>query len=631
MNRSVSRFVLAASALVLAACGGKKDVTNPPGGTASITVASGSAALSVAQATSGIAAITVGRTNFTGDVVLTAENLPTGVTATFTPATLTSAGTSSSLSLAASATAVAGAAATNVTIRARGTGVTDATTTIGLSVTVTASGAISIAVVPTTASITAGQSAQTVATITRAGGFSGGVNFTVTGTAASGMTTTFSVANPVTANTLTFSVATLASLTPGPYTLILHANAAGLTEATASFVVTVAAPPSNSVTWRFCDPARYPLWFAYQDGLSGSWQRVTETSPGVYTFAYGQPQVGITMVTQDGTEISTDIQYYGLSEVTAAAAAECTDNPIPGTKTLTGTIAGFANGNEVASVSMGSALSNAANQSSPAFSITKVPSGLVDLIALRANFVTSSVQRVLLQRGLNPANNSSLGTLDLAGGTSFAPATGSLTVTAPNDGPLSGQNVFTTPTGSSASFGTPPLSSGVAATYQGMPLGQLLSGELQEVQVQQSVGTTLSRFITRFTREPAIVTLTMPSDPASPTVTNVSGSPYARASASGSLPAAFNTLVTLGFTQASRLRSWSITATAAGRTSLTSYAFTLPDFSAMPGWQNTWGLGSGAADVASTFFGQTGAAADGSPIAGTTIYTIGRLGTFTFP
>lgn len=632
MNRSVSRFVLAASALFLAACGGKKDVTNPPGGSASIAVTAGSTTLSIVQTASGTAALTVGRTNFTGDVVLTAENLPTGVTATFTPSTLTAGVTSSSLSLAVSGTAVAGGAASNVTIRARGTGVTDATTTVALTVTVAASGTVSISLSPTTASITAGQTTQTVATITRAGGFTGGVNFTVTGTAASGMTTTFSVANPVTANSLTFSVATLASLTPGPYTLTLRANAAGLTEGTATFVVTVAAPPSNSVTWRFCNPARYPLWFAYQDGLSGSWQRVTETSPGVYTFAYGQPQVGITTVTQEGTAISTDIQYYGLSEVTAAAAAECIDNPIPGTKTLTGTISGFTSGNEVATVSMGSALSSAASQTTPNFTITKVPSGLVDLIAVRANLVSSSVQRVLLQRGLNPASGSSLGTLDLAGGTSFAPATGTLTVTAPNDGPLSAQNVFTTTTGSSASFGTPPLSSGVAATYQGMPLGQLATGELQEVQVTQTVGSTLSRFITRYTREPTSVTLTMPSDPGAPTVTNVTGSPYARATASGALPAAFNTLVTFGYTQAATpSRSWSITATSAGRTSTTTYSFTLPDFSAMPGWQNTWALGSGATSVASTFFGQTGAAVDGTPIAGTTIYTIGRLGTFTFP
>ena len=631
MNSRVSRLVLAASVLVWTACSGKKNVTNPPGGSASITVSAGSATLSVAQSATGTSAITVGRTNFTGDVVLTAENLPTGVTATFTPATLASGVVSSSLSLAVSNAATAGGAATDVRIRARGTGVTDQTTTIALTVTAGLGGAVSISLTPTTTSITAGQTANTVVAITRTGGFTGGVTMTVTGVPATGMTTTFSSANPVTAASVNFSAATLTSLPPGTYTLRVRANAAGVTESFADLVVTVAAVPSNSVTWRFCDPARLPLWFAYQDGLTGTWQRVTETSSGVYTFAYGQPQVGISTVTTEGSKIVTEIQYYGLSEVTAAAASECTDNPVPGTKTLTGTISGFGAATEVGLVSMGSALSSAANQSTPTFSITKVPNGAVDLIAVRANLVTSSTLRMLLTRNVNVASGASLGTLDLAGGTSFVPATGSITVTAPNDGAIFAQDAFTTANGSSASFTTPQLSSGVAAAYQGVPDAQLIASDMQEIQITQAVGTTLSRFITRFTRGPSTVSLTMPSDPGAPTVTNVAGSPYARATASGSLPAAFNSLITLSFDQAARNRLWSITATPSGRSGTTSYSFTLPDFSAVPGWQSTWTLGTGAADVTSTFFGQTGALPDGTPTTGTTIYTIGRLGTFTFP
>ena len=618
--------------LVWTACSGKKDVTNPPGGSASITVSAGSATLSVAQSATGTSAITVGRTNFTGDVALTAENLPTGVTATFTPATLAAGVTGSSLAFAASSAATAGGAATVVTIRARGTGVTDQTASIALTVTAGLGGAMSISLTPTTASITAGQTANTVVAITRTGAFTGGVTMTVTGVPATGMTTTFSSANPVTAASVSFSTATLTSLPPGTYTLRVRANAAGITEAVADFVVTVAAPPSNSVTWRFCDPARLPLWFAYQDGLTGTWQRVTETTAGVYTFAYGQPQVGITTVTTEGSKIVTEIQYYGLSEVTAAAAAECTDNPVPGTKTLSGSISGLAAATEVATVSMGSALSSAATQSTPAFTINKVPNGPLDLIAVRASLAPSSTLRVLLTRGVNAASGASLGTLDLAGGASFVPATGSITLTAPNDGPIQASNVFTTANGSAASFPTSSnLSSGVASPYQGVPDAQLIASDLQEFTASQIVGTTISRFIARFTRGPTTLSLTMPSDPGAPTITNVAGSPYARATASGSLPAAFNTLITISFDQAARNRLWSITATASGRSGTTSYAFTLPDFSAVPGWQSTWTLGTGAADVTSTFFGQTGALPDGTPTTGTTIFTIGRLGTFSFP
>ena len=630
MTRTLSRLALAACAVVITACSAKKEIIAPP--TAAITVTAATPSLIVAAAASGSSVITVGRTNFAGDVVLSAENLPANVTATFTPATLSSGATASSVSLAAAGNATATTTPVSITIRARGTGVTDATTAISLSVTTTVAGAMSITATPTTASITAGQSTTTAIAITRTGGFSGGVTFTVTG-AKTGVTTTISPANPVTANTANLSVATLTSVAPGPDTLIVRANATGLTEATAMFVVTVAAPPSNSVTWRFCDPTRIPLWFAVQDGASGTWQRVTETSAGVYDFSYGQPRVGVATVMNVNSTVFTQVTYYGTSEVATEALAECKDFPTPGTKTLTGTIAGFTNANEVGLVSMGAALSSSASQPTPAFTITKVPGGLVDLIAVRANLVTSSVQRVLITRGTNVASGGSLGALDLAAGTSFAPGSGSITITAPNDGTLFGQNVFTTATGSSASFSTPTLSTGVAAAYQGVPDANMIASDLQEIQVQQEVGTTISRFITRYTRGPTTVALTMPADPGLPTITNVTtGSPpYSIASATGTVSASFNDLIAVEFAQPSRSRRWEMVTTALGRAGSTTYSFTMPNFSGLAGWQNTWGLAAGSSDVTSSFFGQTGANPDGTPTTGTQIVLTGRFNTFTFP
>ncbi len=616
--------------LVWTACSSKKDVTPPPPTPASIALAAGSSSLSVAQNTAGNAALTLTRTNFTGDVALTAEGLPTGVTATFTPASLTSGATSSSVSLAVASTAAVTSTPAQITIRARGTGVTDATTPLALTITATVTGAISITATPTTASITAGQQATTKVKLTRSGGFAGGVNFTVTG-APTGMTTTFASANPFTGDSLNLSVSTLTSVTPGSYALTVRANSAGLTEATAPYTVNVAAPPSNSVTWRFCDPARIPLWFAYQDGETAAWNVVTPTSPGVYTFSYGQPRVGITTVANDGSVVFTQVSYLATAEVATQAAAECTDYPAPATKTLTGTISGFAAATEVGLVSMGTALSSSTNQATPNFTITKVPNGAVDLIAIRADLVTSNVARMLLTRGTNFANGASIGTLDLAAGTSFAPATGSITISAPNDGTLLGQAVFTTATGSSASFTTPQLSSGVTATYQGVPDAKMIASDLQEIQVSQSVGTTISRFITRYTRGPTAVSLTMPADPGLPTVTNLAGATYARASISGSLPAAFNDFVSIEFAQTSRSRRWEINATAAARTAVSSYAFTLPNFDGLPGWLTTWGLASGAADVTGGFYGQTGTNPDGTPTTGTQMVLTGRFFTFTFP
>jgi hypothetical protein len=625
MHSRVSRLVLAASVPLWAGC--KKSSTQPPTQTSSISVTAASPTLSVAQGAAATSAITVGRVGFSGDVVLTAENLPNGVTATFTPATLTTGATASSLSLAASGTADLGPA--TVRVRARGTGVTDATATIALTVGTVAGGAVSISVNPATATIVAGQTTQTVVAITRTGGFTGGVNLTVTG-APSGMTTTFSSANPVTGNSVNLTVATQTSTTPGPQSLTVRANGAGLTEATATYVVTVDPPPSNSVTWRYCDPSLYPTWFAIQDGLTGSWQRITETSPGVFTFGYGQPQVGIATVTTVLGKTTTAIRYFGLSEIPAAAAAECTTAPAPGTKNLTGSISGFGAATEIGLVSLGTALSSSTNSSQTSFTLNNVVNGPLDLIAVRADLVTSSALRVLFQRGLNPVAGSSLGTLDLSGGSSFAPGSSSITVTAPNDGPIQALAKFTTATGSAATFTTSQLSTGVAGTYQAIPAAQFIAGDVQVVQASQAVGTTISRFITRYIAGPAAVTLAMKPDPGAPTVTNVTGAPYARATASGSVLAEFNGLTSITFEQTTGSRIWRMVATAAGRTGTTNYSFTMPDFSAVAGWQNTWGLVAGQATVTSTFFGQESPLV-GPPVVGTTTFSNGRQGTFTFP
>jgi hypothetical protein len=621
-TRTLFRAAFAASVLFISACGGKKTPTQP-GNTASIGVSSAAATLSVVQSANGTVAITVSRTNYTGDVALTADGLPSGVTATFTPAALTGSVTSSSLQLTASGSAAVGAA--TVTVRARGTGVADATTNVALTVTAATGGSVALATTPPTASIVAGQTTSSVVAITRTGA-ANEVNMTVTG-APVGMTTSFSTANPVTAPTVTLAVSTTTAVVPGAYTLTARANGSGLTEAVATFVVTVSAPPSNSITWRFCDTQRTPIWFAVQDGLTGSWNRITETTPGVYTFGYGQPQVGVATVSVENSVTVTRVRYFGLSEVSAAAAAECTANPAAGTKTITGSVSGLVGATESGTISLGTALSSPTSVGTPNFTLNRVQNGPLDLVAVRGDVSTSSVIRVLIQRLVNLADGGTTGVLDLSGGTSIAPTTGSFTITAPNDGALVGTNRFLTASAAAAGFTISSLSTGAAASYQGVPETSMNASDVQRIDVTQNAGTTLTRFISRFTRGPATVSVSMPSDPGSPTVSSVGTTPYPRASATGSLPGAFNTDVAVIFVQSARSRRWEMSATAGGRTVITNYTFTMPDFSALTGWQNTWALGSGTADVTSNFSGQSGPAA---PALGAITYTTGRLGTFTF-
>jgi uncharacterized membrane protein len=99
--------------------------------TQDFSIAASPGTLSVARGSSGTASIGITRTGgFTGAVALTASGLPSGVTASFNPASAT--GTSSTLTLTASSTAAAGAATVTIT----GTsGTTTRTTTVALTIT----------------------------------------------------------------------------------------------------------------------------------------------------------------------------------------------------------------------------------------------------------------------------------------------------------------------------------------------------------------------------------------------------------------------------------------------------------------------------------------------------------------
>jgi aryl-phospho-beta-D-glucosidase BglC (GH1 family) len=104
-------------------------------GTSNFTIAASPAALSVARGASGTSTITITRTSFTAAVGLTASGLPTGVTASFAPASTT--GNSSVLTLTVGAAAAAGTSTVTVT----GTsGTLVRTAAVSLTVTVTTGG-----------------------------------------------------------------------------------------------------------------------------------------------------------------------------------------------------------------------------------------------------------------------------------------------------------------------------------------------------------------------------------------------------------------------------------------------------------------------------------------------------------
>ena len=99
-------------------------------------------------------------------------------------------------------------------------------------------------------------------------------------------------------------------------------------------------------------------------------------------------------------------------------------------KRVYGSVANMAP-NQFAEITLGTARDDA-EALEPTFQLTHVGGGPLDLIASRnvvdASMFPAMVDRIIMRRGLNPADNSTLPVLDFTGTEAFAPAVANLTV-----------------------------------------------------------------------------------------------------------------------------------------------------------------------------------------------------------
>lgn len=236
----VFRLVLAATAMSLAACGGSDDggTTNPPS-VGGFTLALSQNTLSVTQGGTATVTANITRTgSFAGTVELSTENLPAGVTASFTPAAITSGTNSTTLTITAAAGVAAGSY--NFTIRGKATGLADQTANVAM--TVTAAPKIALALAPAAGLVVQGNSTAIATTVTRTN-FTGAVTLAVTGQP-TGVTTT--VATNGDAGTITVNAAANAAV--GTSTLTVTASGTGVANATATYALTITAAPTGSFT-----------------------------------------------------------------------------------------------------------------------------------------------------------------------------------------------------------------------------------------------------------------------------------------------------------------------------------------------------------------------------------------------
>ena len=585
-SRSRLLSVLFAAA-ALAACGGDGPTTS-----SSISMTLSSSTATVAQGTSATMTVTVARTNFSGDVVLTAENLPAGVTASFNPATLSGSATSSTLTLTSASTAAA--ASTTINVRARASGLPDQTAAVALTVPALPSFTMSV---PATAAVASGATTTVNITLARTS-FTGGVALAVAGLP-SGMTGSFAP-NPATADAsaLTLGAGTAAA---GSYTLTVTASAAGLADRTATINLTIAAPqPGTSVAFQFCADA-LPTWVGYQDG-TGAWKRATAGTNNSYAFSIAG-KGGVAVVSPVGGNAAsfgyeTSIYYATATELQSIGSSNCSTAAL-GTKVVNGSVSGT--GGSSAVIALGDR--SVSTFVDGPFRLDSVQSGAHDLLAALYSNTSSGATKLIIRRGLDPVSGSTLPVLNFSAAEALTPSTFTLSLpgVASSATGFFGSTLMTG-NGSQLSLGFSQTTAG-AASYRGVP--GTIAGDLHEL-TAQITETTGDRGATSFFASAGNRTLTLGPVMSTIAFSSLGAAPYPRLRAQFASQNSYSTLVYARFEQsasgtlAPTDRFVQLLATAGYFGGVpTAWDLSIPDVTAASGFVTNWMLGAGRATSSS--------------------------------
>ncbi len=573
------------------------------------TLAVNPAAVTLQQGGNAAVQVQITRTGgLTGAVTLAATGLPNGVTAVFDPAAPTT--NSSTLTL----TATAGAALGNVNLTVSGTaqGVTGAKSA-QLALTVQApqvAGDFTLTLNPTSVQFQQGGNASTSVNINRTGGFAGQVTLAATGLP-QGVTASFDPA-VTNGNTSTLTLTASAGAATGPATVTVTGTAQGIDPRSADLGVTVAQSGgggSGNVSWAVCEDVGIPTWFAYRDG-NGPWTRAVADAQNVFRFQIDSDRGAVAFTEVEGGDAFTQVFFYTRDEIIFVGGNQCEGEG--GTKTVNGSVADLGP-LQTAFISMGSSSATVSGAVGTAFSLNNVVDGPQDLVAARASldFGTLSLipDRIIIRRGLNPADNATLAPLNF-GTEGFNPAQATVTV----NGLLGAEQatvvgLFTTERGGLGAYFT-GVQGGSVQNYWGIPNDRLETGDLHYLQVAVADlnGATAgvppdTRQVGTGFRQVANRTVTLGPALSTPTISVVATAPYARLRAEWPLQAEYDRFVFAVFNQpgtGNDGRNISLGASEGYLAAAASADLQVPDFSGVDGWDNAWGLAAGVSTVWTT-------------------------------
>lgn len=208
------------------------DIVFNPGSSPDFALSASPTSLTVTQGSSGASTISTTVSNgFNSSVALSISGLPSGVTASFSPASIAAPGSgSSTLTFTASSTATTGTF--NTTVTATGGGLTH-TTTIPLTVNAATAPNFTISASPTSLSVAAGGTGTSTISTTVSGGFNSAVSLSASGLPA-GVTAAFSPASIAApgsgSSTLTFTASSTAAT--GTSTITINGSGGGVSHST---------------------------------------------------------------------------------------------------------------------------------------------------------------------------------------------------------------------------------------------------------------------------------------------------------------------------------------------------------------------------------------------------------------
>jgi hypothetical protein len=298
-----------------------------------------------------------------------------------------------------------------------------------------------------------------------------------------------------------------------------------------------------------------------------------------------------------------------------------------------------AAGGQSASISLGP--SNDAASPANTFTLTDVPDGALDLVAARSTTntttFTTTVDKMIIRRGVNAANNSTLPVLDFGSSEAFDPVQANLTIgNIGTDLAVVLTSYFTAAgSGSSgASVGGSFLPSSGPFKYYGVPAAKQAAGDLHlalALAFPSLTTTDQLRIAALYFKDPTDRTVTLGAALPAQTITAAATTPYVRFRATGPVPAEYGKLVDIIYTQAAAARSANITLTEGYLAGAATYDITIPDFTGVSGWDSNWGPKAGQSTDWEVFtYGFTGIGLGSiNPVEGATFKGAARTGTIT--